>query len=164
MSPCSFIPASKGIFLSPKLLSADSRPSFAKRQHISEDVWPSKTQRLFLSPPTVFHNKWVTFVGCNSVIHQTGITSVIQFEEVIQMEIVLNIPFPPDIFSKTVKLGTTNTTNFHLSSHVVTLCFLPVQVLPLSVLPHNSICNEAQNVFMLNAHTCISKNLPEQAG
>lgn len=105
-------------------------------------------------------------MGCNSEIHQTGRNSVTQFAEVIQMEIVLNITFPPSIFSQVVKLGITKTTNFHLSSHVVTLCFLPVQVLPFSLLPHSSLCNQAQkeDVFVLSAHTCISERPAEQAG
>lgn len=65
-----------------------------------------------------------------------------------------------------VKLGTTNTTNFHRFSNVVNLCFLPIQVLPLSQLSHSFICNQAQkeNACMLNVHMCISKKLAEYAG
>lgn len=60
-------------------------------------------------------------MGCNSVIHQTGVNSVTPFAEAIHMEIVSNITFPPNIFSQIVILEAINTTNFHLSRHVLTL-------------------------------------------
>lgn len=119
----------------------------------------------FPLPQSFIITEWL-LLGCSPIIHQTGVNSVTQFAEVIQMEIALNMTFFPNIFSQIVKLGTTNTSNFHPSSNVVSLCFLPVQVLPLSLLPHGSICDHVQkeNVFMPNAHACISKRLAEQAG
>lgn len=121
----------------------------------------------FLLPQSLIITEWL-LVGCNSVIYQTGINSVTQFAEVIQMEVVLSTTFFPNIFSQIVKLGTTNTTNFHLFSSVW-LCFLPVQVLLVSLLPHGSICNQARKgnvptLFRDNSNkTSISKVQPENS-
>lgn len=168
MSPCSFIPGSKRHILIYKT-PCRQQTKFCQR---ASYLWraPKSTfqdQEIFSFPlPQSFIiTEWL-LLGCSPIIHQTGVNSVTQFAEVIQMEIALNMTFFPNIFSQIVKLGTTNTSNFHPSSNVVSLCFLPVQVLPLSLLPHGSICDHVQkeNVFMPNAHACISKRLAEQAG
>lgn len=166
MSPCSFIPASKRHILMSKTPCRQQTKLCQNTTYLWRYVWPSKAQRFFLSPPTVFHNNWVTFGGMqlsyspkrykfsDSVFRSDSDGNSFEYNF-----------FPKYLFT-VVKLGTTSTTNFHLSSNVVTPCFLPVEVFLLSLLAHSSICNQVQkeNVFMLNAHMCISKRLPEQAG